>query len=152
MDLTHFTQLARTENGLCVVSTLRPDHTIQASLVNVGVLPHPHTGAAVVGFVARGDAHKLTYLRTNPTITVVARADWDWATVEGTAEIIGPDDAPAGTRNGSPVTAEELRLLLREVFTAAGGEHDDWDVFDRVMAAERRVAVLVTPVRCYTNG
>jgi hypothetical protein len=45
------------------------------------------------------------------------------------------------------VDAERLRLLLREIFTAAGGTHDDWDTYDRVMAEEHRVAVLVTPER-----
>jgi hypothetical protein len=45
------------------------------------------------------------------------------------------------------VDAERLRLLLREIFTAAGGAHDDWDTYDRVMAEERRTAVLLTPER-----
>jgi p-hydroxybenzoate 3-monooxygenase len=35
----------------------------------------------------------------------------------------------------------------RAVFTGAGGTHDDWDEYDRVMAAERRTAILVTPDR-----
>jgi hypothetical protein len=39
--------------------------------------------------------------------------------------------------------------LLRDIFTAAGGTHDDWDTYDRVMATERRVAVLVEPERVY---
>jgi hypothetical protein len=43
-------------------------------------------------------------------------------------------------------------VLLREIFTAAGGTHDDWDTYDRVMAEERRVAVLVTPERVYGSG
>jgi hypothetical protein len=29
--------------------------------------------------------------------------------------------------------------------------HEDWAEYDRVMAAERRVAVLVTPQRIYQN-
>ena len=33
--------LAATESGLAVVSTVRADGTVQASLVNVGLLPHP---------------------------------------------------------------------------------------------------------------
>lgn len=37
------------------------------------------------------------------------------------------------------------------VFTAAGGTHDDWDTYDRVMAEERRTVVLVAPHRVYTN-
>jgi hypothetical protein len=45
----------------------------------------------------------------------------------------------------------DLPELLRAVFRAAGGTHDDWDEYDRVMAAEGRVAVLVTPARVMTN-
>jgi hypothetical protein len=45
----------------------------------------------------------------------------------------------------SVVDAERLRLLLREIFTAAGGIHDDFSAYDRAMAAERRTAILVTP-------
>ena len=37
--------LAADESGLAVVSTLRADGTIQASLVNAGKMPHPATGA-----------------------------------------------------------------------------------------------------------
>ncbi len=44
---------------------------------------------------------------------------------------------------------ERLRLLLREIFTAAGGSHDDFDEYDRVMAADRRAAVLITPERVF---
>jgi hypothetical protein len=40
-------------------------------------------------------------------------------------------------------------LLLRKIFTAAGGTHDDFDEYDRVMAKERRVAVLLEPERVY---
>ena len=36
--------LASDDSGLAVVSTLRADGTIQASLVNAGKLPHPATG------------------------------------------------------------------------------------------------------------
>ena len=74
------------------------------------------------------------------------RAGWEWVTVEGTAELAGPDDPMEG------VDAERLRLLLREIFTSAGGTHDDFDEYDRVMAAERRTAVLITPARVYGVG
>jgi hypothetical protein len=37
------------------------------------------------------------------------------------------------------------------IFSAAGGEHDDWDTYDRVMAAERRAAVLIRPDRITNN-
>jgi hypothetical protein len=63
--------------------------------------------------------------------------------VEGPTEIIGPDDPADG------IGPERLRLLLREIFSAAGGTHDDFEEYDRVMVAERRAAVLVTPERVF---
>ena len=48
--------------------------------------------------------------------------------------------------------ADQLRLMLRAVFTAAGGTHDNWDEYDRVMAEQRRTVVLVAPSRVYSNG
>ena len=129
---------------LAVISTARADGTIQSSLVNAGVLADPDNGQQVVGFVTYGPA-KLANLRARPQVTVTFRAGWEWAAVEGRARIIGPDDPAPG------VDAERLRLLRREVFTAAGGTHDDWDEYDRVMAAERRAVVLVTPTRIYSN-
>jgi PPOX class probable F420-dependent enzyme len=122
----------------------RADATIQSSLVNAGVMPHPVTGADVVAFVTYGAA-KLGNLRVRPQATLTVRSGWQWAAVEGTAEIIGPEDPnPA-------VDAERLRLLLREVFTAAGGTHDDWDAYDAEMVAQGRSAVLVAPTRVYSN-
>jgi PPOX class probable F420-dependent enzyme len=137
--------LARDENGLAVVSTLRADDTIQSSLVNVGLLVHPLSGQPVLGFVTYGKV-KLANLRIRPQVTTTFRQGWAWAAVEGRAEIVGPDDPQPW------IDAEGLRLLLRDVFTAAGGKHDDWDEYDRVMAAERRAAVLVEPTRVYSNG
>ena len=61
------------------------------------------------------------------------RNGWQWATVEGNAELAGPDDPQPWLTD-----ADQLRLLLREVFTAAGGTHDDWDDYDRTMAEQRR--------------
>ena len=71
---------------------------------------------------------------------MVIRAGRQWAAVEGPVELACHDPLPG-------VDAERRRLLLREIFTAAGGTHDDFDTYDRVMADERRVAVLVTPAR-----
>ncbi|MBB5911714.1 PPOX class probable F420-dependent enzyme [Nocardia transvalensis] len=144
-DLKTFAELAAQDHGLCVVVTLRPDGTPQATVVNAGVLPHPLTGADVVGFVARGGTAKLAYLRANPTIAITVRSGWQWVTVESSAQLIGPDDPHP------EVDGERLRVMLRDVFTAAGGTHDDWDTYDRVMHAERRAVVLVTPTRVYSN-
>ena len=138
--------LASDESGLAVVSTLRADDTIQASLVNAGQLAHPGTGAQAVAFVTYGRV-KLSNLRARPQLAVTFRKGWQWATVEGNAELAGPDDPQPWLAD-----AEQLRLLLREVFTAAGGTHDDWDEYDRVMAKERRAVVLIAPTRVYSNG
>ncbi len=141
--LAAFARLIERDSGLCVVSTLRADQTIHSSVVNAGVLDHPTTGAPVVGLVAMGGSRKLAHLRARPRATVVARAGWEWVAVEGPTELAGPDDPLPG------VDDEGRRLLLRAVFTAAGGTHDDWDTYDRVMAEERRAAVLVSPGRIY---
>ena len=142
-DLAPFEALVPLDHGLSVVVTRRADQTPHASVVNAGVLPHPITGDRAVALVAVGGARKLVHLRADPTIAVVARAGWQWATVEGRAELIGPDDPHPD------VDDERLRLLLREVFTAAGGTHDDWDEYDRVMREQRRTAVFVAPSRVY---
>ena len=137
--------LLRRNSGLVVVSTMRANNTVQSSLVNAGVLPHPTTGDQVLGIVARGGARKLANLRARPDATAVAQVGWEWAAVEGRAQLIGPDDTTEG------IDAERLRLLLREIFTAAGGTHDDWDTYDAVMSRERRTAVLLAPTRVYSN-
>ncbi len=144
-DLTPFEDLVPLDHGLSVVVTRRADQTPHTSVVNAGVLAHPVTGDRAVAFVAAGNARKLANLRADPTIAVVLRAGWQWASVEVTAQLIGPDDPHP------EVDDERLRLLLREIFTAAGGTHDDFDTYDRIMAEERRVAVLITPRRVYTN-
>ena len=141
-----FAGLVPGDHGLCVVSTSRADGTIQSSVVNAGVLPHPITGEDVVGLVARGGSKKLDNLRERPRATIVIRVGWQWAAAEGPVEIAGPDDPLPG------FPLEALAGLLRHVFTAAGGTHDDWPTYDRVMAEERRAAVLVTPERVYSHA
>jgi PPOX class probable F420-dependent enzyme len=140
-DLEPVRRIVAEENGLAAVSVVRADGTPHSSLVNAGVLDHPRTGAPVVGYVTYGPV-KLRALRARPASTLLWRAGWRWAAVDGTSELLGPGDTDA----------EELRLLLRDVFTAAGGTHDDWAEYDRVMREEGRVAVLVVPTKVYGNA
>jgi hypothetical protein len=77
---------------------------------------------------------------------VVFRSGWEWVAVEGPVRIVGPDDPLEGVR------PEDVPGLLRAVFQGAGGTHEDWEEYDRVMAAERRAAVLVDPARIVSNG
>jgi PPOX class probable F420-dependent enzyme len=144
-DLSAFAELVPLDHGLCVFCTLRSDGSVHTTVVNAGVVRHPLTGVQVVGLVAAGGSRKLQNLRADPRATIVARAGWQWAAVEGTPEVIGPDDPHPD------VDSETLRLFLRDIFRAAGGTHDDWDTYDRAMADERRAAVLLVPGRTYTN-
>jgi PPOX class probable F420-dependent enzyme len=137
--------LARRDQGLAVVVTQRADGSPQASIVNAGVLAHPLSGDAVVGLVARGGTRKQANLRRRPRATVVFRAGWEWVAVEGPVDLAGPDDPLEG------LDAGRVPQVLRDVFSAAGGTHDDWDEYDRVMAAERRLAVLIAPEHVYSN-
>ncbi|MBW3659296.1 MAG: pyridoxamine 5'-phosphate oxidase [Actinobacteria bacterium] len=143
VDLDRIEQLSSTETGLCVVAVDRGDGGVLSTVVNAGVLPHPVAGHPVVAFVTRGGTVKHERVRAGARITVTFRRGWQYVSVEGAADVIGPDDPFDG------FDAERLPQLLRDVFAAAGGTHDDWDEYDRVMAEERRVAVLVRPERTY---
>jgi PPOX class probable F420-dependent enzyme len=140
VDLADFARVASGDHNFCVVATTRVDGSVQASVVSAGVMD----GRVV--FVAIGGSRKLAHLRARPVATVVARSGGAWVAVEGDASLVGPDDP-------SPdVDADQLRVLLRDAFTAAGGTHDDWDTYDRVMRDERRTVVFVAPTRVYGNA
>ncbi len=141
-----FRSLLASDTGLATVTTLRADGGPLSSVINAGVISHPVSGETVVAFVARGDAARLGHLRGDPRINVLVRREWQWAAVEGVAHLFGPDDPdPALEGEGS------YRLLSREIFRAAGGHHDDWDEYDRVMLDERRCCVLIDIRRAYSN-
>lgn len=143
-DLDMVRAIAANDHFLAVVATTRRDGTVQASVVSAGVLDHPVSGTPAVGFVTYGPT-KLANLRARPRASVVWRAGWQWVTVEGPAELAGPDDELPG------FDPARVPQLLRDVFRAAGGTHDDWDTYDRVMREERRTTVLVAPERVYSN-
>jgi len=138
VDLQHVRRLGAAEQGLVVVGIARVDGSVSSSVVNAGVLTHPADGSTVVGFVVRGSAFKRRRLLVDDRVTVTFRSGWEWQAVEGHAELIGPLDPRPGV---------DVVKLLRDVFVAAGGTHDDWPTYDRVMAEEQRTAVLVTPTR-----
>ena len=130
--------MAGTDTGLCVVSMVRADGSPHASVVNAGPFEHPVTGAKCVALVARGNSVKVRRVADGQRVSVTFRRGWQWAGVEGAAELIGPDH---------PAEGVDVAQLLRDVFVACGGTHDDWDEYDRVMADEKRTAILVTPER-----
>lgn len=141
-DLAAVERLAARNDYLAAVATTRADGTVQTSVVNAGIIDHPVSGSRVVAFVTYGAAKKA-HLRARPHATLTFRAGWEWIAVEGSAELFGPDDPG--------LEADRVRLLLREIYRAAGGSHDDWSEYDRVMRRQRRAAALVTPERIYSN-
>ena len=139
-------RLAAADQGLAVVSTTRPDGTVHSSLVNAGLFDHPVTKEPAVALVARSSAFKLRLFAAAGRANVVFRSGWEWVSVEGPVTIIGPDHPDAG------FPSDGIPQLLRDIFTAAGGTHDNWAEYDRVMAEERRTAVFIAPARITTNG
>ena len=102
---------------------------------------HPSSRSTPTRGFGSGGTKKLELLRERGTATVVFRRGWIWAAVQGPVRLIGPGDPDPG------FAPEGLPRLLRDIFTAAGGTHDDWDTYDRVMAQERRCAVFVEAKR-----
>jgi len=135
------------------------DGTISSSVVNAGVLPHPVTGASVVGMVVpRRHEEARQLARPSLRETSSSGPAGNGRRPRGRVDLIGPDDPAPG------FDAERLRLLLREIFTAAGGTHEDFDTYDRGNArgaphrrfSSTRTASTPTPAssarRRYFNG
>ena len=139
--MEHVREFAAADQGLAFVSFARGDGTVHSTLINAGVMKHPVTGEDVVAFVVRGDTVKLRHWRRFPQGTITFRAGWSWIGVEGSVTRVGPDDLMDG------FDPADLSRLLRDIFTAAGGTHEDWNEYDRVMKAERRVGVFIHPTK-----
>jgi len=134
------------DSGLASLSTTRANGLVQSVVVNAGVIDHPLTKEPAAAFVARPGTAKLTHMRRTQRATLLWRSGWAWVAAEGTVELAGPDDPLAG------LDGTALPALLREIHAATGaGADHDWLEFDRTVAAERRVAVLLTPRRIYVN-
>ena len=120
-----------------VVTTRQADGAAHASIVVCGA----YQGNAA--FVAvHGRSAKVRNLRRDPACTVLAVTE-DWrafVSVEGQASLF----------DASNTDAEELRVLLREVYRACGDkDHPDWGEYDQAMVDQRAVVVLVRPERVY---
>ena len=131
-------RLVAAENGLCTFACLDGSGAPHVSIINAGIMDHPVTGEPSVACVVRADARKARLLRADPRAAVAFRHRWDWVAAHGTAQLVGPDD-PA-----EDISDADIPEVLREVFRSAGGTHEDWDTYDRVMVAERRLAIFVS--------
>jgi hypothetical protein len=128
-------RLAAADRHLAVFTVARPDGTVHASVVSAGVIVDPVDGSPCVAAVVGGGSRKLGLVRAAGRATLVFKDGWEWAAVSGPVRLVGPDD---GSDFGLDVPE-----TIRSVFKAAGGSHEDWAEFDRVMAEERRCAVFV---------
>lgn len=145
-DLEDVTRFLAEETGLATISTVQADGRVLSSIANCGVIDHPVTGAPCVALVSGGRAARLQHVRRGSEVTVAVRRGWSWVGVTGPADLIGPADPADG------IDGDDVRLLLRQIFVAAGGTHDDFDEFDRVMAEDGRTAILVAPDRIIGNA
>lgn len=143
-DLADVERLAEGDHHLAVVATTRKDGSVHASVVSAGVIDDPLDGSPGIGLVVHGGSLKLRLLRRSGQATVVFKVGGQWAAVAGPVRLVGPDD---GVDFGLDVPA-----VIRSVYRAAGGDHADWDEFDRVMAEDRRCAVFVRADRISSNA
>ena len=144
-DINKVKNFLAQETGLSTISTIQVDGRVLSSVVNCGVVAHPLDGVPHIALVSGSRAARLKHIRRGSQVTIAVRRGWEWLSVTGAAQLIGPLDLPTG------IAAETLRLLLRDIFEAAGGSHDDFDAYDRAMFEEKRVAVLVAAERIIGN-
>ncbi|WP_127507722.1 PPOX class F420-dependent oxidoreductase [Actinoplanes solisilvae] len=84
---------------------------------------------------------KTANLRRDPraALEVTSPDGRDWATAEGTVELIGPGVDPYGP---------EVEALV-DYYRRAAGEHPDWDEYRTVMVADRRVLMVLSVQHVY---
>ncbi|MGY9075383.1 MAG: pyridoxamine 5'-phosphate oxidase [Acidimicrobiales bacterium] len=145
-DLGDVKRFLADETGLATISTTQADGRVLSSIANCGVIDHPLTGVQVVALVSIGRAARLAHVRRGSEMTILVRRGWAWVSVTGATDLVGPADPADG------INAETLRLLLREIYEAAGGQHDDYDEYDRNMVEGGRTAVFVSADRIIGNG
>jgi len=144
-DIEIFSNYLSEETGLATISTSQVDGRVLSSVVNCGMIEHPLTGDVCVALVSGSKATRLKHIDRGSQVTISVRRGWAWSSATGPADLIRPEKLPEG------IDTEQMRLLLREVFHAAGGVHDDLEEYDRAMAQEKRVVVCVTPERILGN-
>ncbi len=124
-------------NHRAVVTTTQKNGAAHDSIVVCG-----HYQDKMLFVSVRGNSRKVHNLRRDPRCTVLAVTD-DWRSyvvVEGQAQLM----------DYANTDAEEFRVHLRDAFRACGGgEHSDWDEYDRAMRQQDDVMVLVSPDNVY---
>jgi PPOX class probable F420-dependent enzyme len=134
-DFDPHTLLAQSRIG--VLATLRADGRPQLSPVTPY---YDRDKGTIYVSIVEGRA-KTTNLRRDPraALEVTSADGWEWATADGTAELIGPGTDPHGP---------EVEALV-DYYRSAAGEHPDWDEYRAVMVSDRRVLLALHVERVY---
>ena len=128
------------DNPQGVLTSFRRNGMPQLSIVTV----YPRDGG--VGISITETRMKFKNLLRDPRCSVlISHADW-WSgflVFEGKAEL-----AHSGNTD-----AEALRLARRHIFSATTRRRSrDWDEYDRIAAADKRVAMLLRPEHVYGSA
>jgi len=113
-----------------VLSTFRPDGSLQSSPVTGGV---DQQGRLVIASYPQ--RAKSANIRRTPKASVVVLSDefnGAYVQIDGDAEVI---DVP-----------EAVELLV-DYYRAIAGEHPDWDEYRSAMLTQRKCLIRVTPQR-----
>jgi PPOX class probable F420-dependent enzyme len=134
-DFDPHTLLATSRIG--VLATLRADGRPQLSPVT----PYYDRDKGIIYVSITEGRAKTKNLRRDPraALEVTSADGWEWATADGTAELIGPGTDPHGP---------EVEALVG-YYRSAAGEHPDWDEYRAVMVADRRVLLALHVERVY---
>jgi PPOX class probable F420-dependent enzyme len=134
-DFDPHTLLATSRIG--VLATLRADGRPQLSPVT----PYYDRDKGIIYVSITEGRAKTKNLRRDPraALEMTSADGWEWATADGTAELIGPGTDPHGP---------EVEALVG-YYRSAAGEHPDWDEYRAVMVADRRVLLALHVERVY---
>ncbi|MET9480200.1 PPOX class F420-dependent oxidoreductase [Streptomyces sp. NPDC006638] len=122
---------------LGVLATIKSDGRPQLS----PVMPSYDPDAGVIRVSTTEKTAKIANLRRDPraTLEVTSQDGRSWATVEGTATLVGPGTDPHGP---------EVETLV-DYYRAAAGEHPDWDEYRAVMVSDRRILITISVDKVY---
>jgi PPOX class probable F420-dependent enzyme len=128
------------DNPQGVLTSFRRNGMLQLSIVTV----YPRDGG--VGISLTETRMKFKNLLRDPRCSVlISHADW-WSgflVFEGRAEL---------THSGN-ADPEALRLARRTIFSATTRRRSrDWEEYDRITAADRRVAMVLRPDHIYGSA
>ncbi|MFJ2651473.1 PPOX class F420-dependent oxidoreductase [Streptomyces sp. NPDC087420] len=125
------------QSRLGVLATIKSDGRPQLS----PVMPSYDPDTGVIWVSTTEKTAKIANLRRDPraTLEVTSQDGWAWATVEGTATLVGPGNDPHGP---------EAEALV-DYYRVAAGEHPDWDEYRSVMVSDRRVLITMTVDKVY---